>query len=222
MQDLTDGAKHMTLNDDLEKTEKERMDMLYTLIKLRRDSDQLGDVATQKEIVSEAERLEIKQKAPLLLAELLFDQNMSVQAKKHRLLILRFTLNDKKAQKYLMGGLEQVLALHKDILMAKVPGVLKLFYDLDILSEPAIIEWSDKVSKKYVSKELSQEIHKKAEPFVKWLQEAESEESEESSEDELEIEYDDRAKVGTIPTVQQNKPKPKVEEDGDDFDIDAI
>lgn len=122
MQDLTDGAKHMTLNDDLEKPEKERMDMLYTLIKLRRDSEQLSDAGTQKELVSEAERLEVKQKAPLLLAELLFDQNISIQVKKHRLLILRFTHNDKKAQKYLMGGLEQVLALHKDILMPKVPG----------------------------------------------------------------------------------------------------
>lgn len=29
MQDLTDGAKNMTINDDLEKTEKERMDLLY-------------------------------------------------------------------------------------------------------------------------------------------------------------------------------------------------
>lgn len=224
MQDLTDGAKNMTLNDDLEKTEKERMDMLYTLIKLRRDSDQLSDVATQKELVAEAERLEIKPKAPLLLAELLFDQTICSQAKKHRVLILRFTLNDKKAQRYMIGGLEQVLALHKDALMAKVSGIFKLFYDLDILSEAAIIEWSDKISKKYVSKDVSQEIHKKAEPFIKWLQEAESEESDdaESSGDELEIEYNDRAKVGTA--IQAPKPAQdkKEEDDADDFDIDAI
>lgn len=41
------------------------------------------------------------------------------------------------------------------------------------------------VSKKYVSKELAKEIHAKAEPFVKWLKEAE-EESEGSDEDEEE------------------------------------
>ena len=38
------------------------------------------------------------------------------------------------------------------------------------------------VSKKYVSKAVAQEIHDKAAPFIKWLEEAEEEE--ESSEDE--------------------------------------
>lgn len=222
MQDLTDGAKHMTFNDDLEKTEKERMDMFYTMVKTRREAGQLdATVSLQKELVAEAERLEIKQKAPLVLAELLFDQNISVQAKKHRLLLLRFTLNDKKAQKYLMGGIEQIIAMHKETLMAKVPGILKLFYDLDILTEPVIIDWADKVSKKYVSKELSQEIHKKAEIFVKWLQEADTEDSdsgEDESDDELEIEYDDRAR----PQASAAAKPAHAQDEPDDFDIDAI
>lgn len=65
------------------------------------------------------------------------------------MLILRFTLNDKKAQKYLIGGLEQVIALHRDTLMAKVSVLLKVFYDLDILGEPAIMEWAERVSYVY-------------------------------------------------------------------------
>lgn len=44
------------------------------------------------------------------------------------------------------------------------------------------------VSKKYVSKELAKEIHAKAQPFVKWLKEAEEES--EGSEDEEEVEED--------------------------------
>ena len=40
-----------------------------------------------------------------------------------------------------------------------------------------------KPSKKYVSKEISKDIHSKAAPFLTWLKEAE-EESEDSGEDE--------------------------------------
>ncbi|XP_068977119.1 eukaryotic translation initiation factor 5 [Bombus flavifrons] len=224
LQDLTDGAKGMTISDDLDKTEKERMDMFYKLVKCRRDAGQLDN---HKELIAEAERLEIKTKAPLILAELLFDQNIAAQAKKYRVLLLRFTHDDIKAQKYLIRGIEQVIALHKDALMPKVPGILKLFYDADILEEKALFEWSNKVTKKYVSKDLSQEIHDKAAPFLTWLQEAEEEDSEpEEEDDDLEIEYDDRAKQSLKP--QQSPPiqKPAVvnedSDDEDDFDIDAI
>ena len=53
------------------------------------------------------------------------------------------------------------------------------------------------MSKKYVSKELSEQIHKKADPFIKWLKEAEEETSDEE-EDEVELEFDDRAKISTL------------------------
>lgn len=232
LQELTDGAKGMTITDDLEKTEKERMDLLYEFIKTRRDNGQLLDNNAHKELVTEAERLEIKSKTPLVLAELLFDQNIHTQVKKYRILFLRFTHEDPKAQKYLLGGIEQVIALHKDVLLPKVPGIFKMFYDADILEEKVLLEWATKVSKKYVSRELSQEIHAKAEPFIKWLKEAEEEEDSDSDDDDqdddLEIEYDDRAKASPLkeqPKQVINK-KPVVkeeEEDGeDDLDIDAI
>ena len=84
------------------------------------------------------------------------------------------------------------------------------------------------VSKKNVSKEMAQKIHDKAAPFIKWLKEAE-EESEESSDDGVEIEYDDRAKISKLkeanvpekkeasPDVSENKDD---SEDGDDDDVD--
>jgi len=61
---------------------------------------------------------------------------------------------------------------------------LQLFYDADILEEKAFDEWSSKVSKKYVSKDLSQEIHDRASPFLTWLKVAEEEESESEEEDD--------------------------------------
>lgn len=56
------------------------------------------------------------------------------------------------------------------------------------MEEKALFEWSNKVTKKYVSKDLSQEIHDKAAPFLTWLQEAEEEDSEpEEEDDDLEV-----------------------------------
>ncbi|KAF5287577.1 hypothetical protein FQA39_LY15854 [Lamprigera yunnana] len=227
MQDLTDGAKNITISDDLEKPEKERIDLLYEMVKAKRDAGLLDSTQAQKELVNEAERLDIKTKTPLILAELLFDQNILSQVKKHRMLILRFTLNDKKAQKYLIGGLEQVIAMHSDTLMSKVSGLLKVFYDLDILGETAIVEWAERVSKKYVSKDVSQEIHTKAAPFIKWLKEAEEEESSESEEEsdqDVEIEYNDRPQVTSLKSTSKPQiQKPQIDDDEEnDVDIDAI
>ena len=68
---------------------------------------------------------------------------------------------------------------------------------MDIIEEEIILDWGKKVSKKYVSKELSEKIHKKVDPFLKWLKEAD-EESDESEDDELELEFDERAKISSM------------------------
>lgn len=103
MHDLTDGAKTMTISDDSEKSEKERVDLFYEFVKKRRDTNQLDNVQVHRELAVEAERLDINQKAPLVLAELLFSANIIQEVRKHRNLLLRFTHNNQKAQRYLMG-----------------------------------------------------------------------------------------------------------------------
>lgn len=225
MQDLTDGAKNITISEDTEKSEKERMDIFYEYVKKRRDNGGLDSVQAHKELHNEAMRLEIQQKAPLILAELLFSANLAAEVKKHRNLLLRFTHDDTKAQKYLIGGVEQIFALHAATLMEKVAGVLKMFYDLDLLEEKVLLEWGSKVSKKYVSKEVAAQIHDKASPFIKWLQEAE-EETEDSEDDEVEIGFDDRAKVDSLKNnVVKAAPAVKKHVDDDDdeeLDIDNI
>lgn len=226
LQDLTDGAKNMTLSDDADKTEKERLDIFYEMVKKKRDAGQLDNVQVHKELAVEAERLDIAQKATLVLAELLFSSNIIQEVRKHRNLLLRFTHNNMKAQRYLIGGLEQIIALHSSKLMDKVAGILKLFYDNDILEEKAILEWSQKVSKKYVSKEIATQIHENAAPFIKWLQVAEEEESDEEEDDDsdVEIEYNDRARVEPLkkePT-KTTTPKKVEDDDGEEIDIDDI
>nr|CAG4651805.1 EOG090X05QT [Triops cancriformis] len=224
MEDLTSGAKGLTISDDLEKTEKERVDIFYDFVQRR--LKEIRQPGMDKELAQEAERLDVKDKAPLVLSELLFDENILSQIKTHRVLLLRFTHGNAKAQKALLGGVECVIQLHQQALLPKVTHILKFLYDSDIMDEEVLLEWGAKPSRKYVSKELSAEIHVKAEAFLKWLKEAEEEESDSDEEEDsdLEIEYDDRAKAS--PLKEQRKPAPVSnavnEEEEDDVDIDAI
>jgi translation initiation factor 5 len=228
MLDLTDGAKNITISEDNEKTEKQRMDILYEFIKKRIAEGKIQDVQTHKEIHNEAVRLEVQQKAPLILAELLFSENITADAKKHRNLLLRFTNEETKAQKYLIGGIEQILALHSAKLIEKTAGILKFFYDNDLLEEKVLLEWGSKVSKKYVAKDMAQQIHDKAMPFIKWLQEAEEESDEESDDDDVEIGFDDRAKVDSLknnivkPTPATKTLSAVDDDDDEELDIDNI
>lgn len=222
MQDLTDGARTMTISDDVEKTEKERMDIFYELVKKRRDGNELENLQVHKELVVEADRLDIAQKAPLVLAELLFTQNIPNEIKKHRNLLLRFTHNCVKAQRYLIGGLEQIIFLHSAKLLDKVGAILKLFYDNDILEEKVLLEWASKVSKKYVSKDFSEKIHEKAKPFIIWLHEAEEEDDDEDDDSEVEIEYNDRARIEPLKKEIATVQKRNDDDDGEEIDIDDI
>jgi translation initiation factor 5 len=79
MEDLTSGAKGMTISDDLEKTPKERADLFYSYVKQRHDQGLLTKPGVDKDIVMEAERLDVKDKAPLVLCELIFDTNILTQ-----------------------------------------------------------------------------------------------------------------------------------------------
>lgn len=57
----------------------------------------------------------------------------------------QFCYENDKAQKYLLGGLEQLVGVHKDDLLPKMPHILKTLYDFDILDEKVLIDWGDKV-----------------------------------------------------------------------------
>ncbi|CAI5764612.1 eukaryotic translation initiation factor 5 [Podarcis lilfordi] len=218
MDEISDHAKVLTLTDDLERTIEERVNILFDFVKKKKEE---GVIETSdKDIVAEAERLDVKAMGPLVLTEVLFDEKIREQIKKYRRHFLRFCHNNKKAQRYLLHGLECVVAMHQSQLISKIPHILKEMYDADLLEEEVILSWAEKASKKYVSKELAKEIRVKAEPFIKWLKEAEEESSgneEEEDEDEnIEVVY---SKTASVPKVETVKPANNKEED---IDIDAI
>ncbi|KAK3792334.1 hypothetical protein RRG08_046643 [Elysia crispata] len=233
-EELSNAAKGLAFTDDLEKSAEERLNMIYEMIKLKKDDDNLANAASVKEIVTEAERLEVKEKVPLVLVELLLNDKLLTQLQKYKALFLRFCAQNPKGQKALLGGIEILLTHEFPHLLSKTSHILKVLYDLDIVEEGVIIEWGKKPSKKYVSKEECAKILKEAEVFVKWLEEAE-EESDEDEDDEgeedVEIIYSTTQKVGEI-TIEPVKPAAvngnsstptKVEEEDDeDIDIDDI
>ncbi|ERE72559.1 eukaryotic translation initiation factor 5-like protein [Cricetulus griseus] len=179
----------------------------------RRRMDEISDHAKVLTLSDDLERT-IEERVNIL-----FDfVKIREQIKKYRRHFLRFCHNNKKAQRYLLHGLECVVAMHQAQLISKIPHILKEMYDADLLEEEVIISWSEKASKKYVSKELAKEIRVKAEPFIKWLKEAEEESSggEEEDEDEnIEVVYSKTASVPKVETV-------KSDNKDDDIDIDAI
>lgn len=143
------------------------------------------DANVQKELVKEAERLEIRDKCLLVLSELLFDENIFEQIKTYRILLLRFCHENSKSQKYLLGGFEKIVGdVYKDKIFNDSVKILKQFYDQDIIDEETILKWAEKESKKYVSKEMSKKIRDKVAPFIKWLKEAEEEEDSDEEEEE--------------------------------------
>ncbi|XP_076022134.1 eukaryotic translation initiation factor 5 [Genypterus blacodes] len=220
MEEISDHAKNLTLSEDLGKSLEERVDLFYNFVKRKKESGTID--AADKEILAEAERLDVTAMGPLILSELLFNENIRDQIKKYKRHFLRFCHNNKKAQKYLLGGFECVVKLHQVQLLARVPIILKDLYDADLLEEDVIFAWAEKVSKKYVSKELAKDIHAKAAPFVKWLKEAEeesegSDDEEEEDDENVEVVYSSSARELKVETVKQDTPDKE-----DDIDIDAI
>jgi translation initiation factor 5 len=235
MKDLSMGIKGSKMDNDMDKSEKEKMDIFHEFVNAKKEGGKISQ-ADEKEISTEAERLEISSKATIVLCEVFLDGDKIVpQIAENKRLFLRFTNNNQKAQRSLIGGLECLIADKEQLMLPKATAIFKAFYDYDIIDEEVILEWGKKVSKKYVSKELSEKIHEKVKPFITWLKEAEEEESDESDED-LELEFDERVHASGIkekkeepvkngkdsakPAEAATPPKPK--EKDDDLDIDSL
>lgn len=188
---LSSQVGKLIIDKDLDKTTEERLDMLHQFfIKSKKD----GTITDSKKIVNEAERLELKTKAPLLLADVIFDVGVVNQIKVNRNLLLRFCLNDKKAQRHLLGGIEQLIYANKELLLSKTAHIIKALYDTDVCDEEVLLAWGQKPSSKYVKKEFAKELIKVAQPVLTWLEEAEEDTE---SDEEVSVNFDDRI-VSTV------------------------
>lgn len=91
-------------------------------------------------------------------------------------------VTSEKHEKALLGGVERFIGLrgkeNPDIYNS-TSKILMLLYNDDILSEDVITKWGTRASKKYIDIATSKKVRKSAETFLKWLEEAESDEDSE-------------------------------------------
>ncbi|KAJ2894707.1 eukaryotic translation initiation factor 5 [Coemansia aciculifera] len=155
--------------------------------------DQLGDfirenreTATDREIFAKATELHLskKHRAAIVVILCLFEESVTVakDIAKHDKLLMSFGTSDKH-QRAIIGGFERIIEERLDVLLPKTPAIFKALFDEEIVEEEAFIEWGKKPSKKYVDKEVAKKIHKAAEPFIQWLEEAEEEDDDDDDED---------------------------------------
>ncbi|VEL08748.1 unnamed protein product [Protopolystoma xenopodis] len=221
--ELSAMAKSLALSIDVEKSETERADIFFK--HLERLLKQGLVVDRRKEIKQEADRLDLGPRVTLVLAEVLLNDPNKIldDVKAYRTVFMQFTRSGeyhKKAQQYLLGAMTSIIGkFSSSNLVSRSCHILKTLYDCDIVEEETIIAWYDKgPSKKYVSKELSSKILSICSPMIKWLKEAEEEDSDSASEDS----FDD---TKAIPDAQRDTRElngSSQKEDDDDIDIDAI
>ncbi|XP_071551738.1 eukaryotic translation initiation factor 5-like [Panulirus ornatus] len=129
-------------------------------------------LSISRRLYNEADRLHIKNEAVLILAKLLLGRTAMKDLTAYRVHFLVFTY-EPPCQWYFLGALEILIQKYTQHLLTKVPSILQKVYLIDLVDEEVFLEWADKESDEFVSKDMAGRIRKEAEPFLQWLREAE-------------------------------------------------
>ncbi|KAH6913368.1 translation initiation factor [Coprinopsis sp. MPI-PUGE-AT-0042] len=124
--------------------------------------------------------IEKKHKTATVVAQAIFsDEGIVEEIPQYAPIFLKMAVGSEKHQKALLGGIERFIGLMHPDLVPIVPKILMAFYQADILEEEVITQWGTHTSKKYVDKDTSKKVRKAADPFIKWLAEADDDDDEE-------------------------------------------
>uniref|UniRef100_A0A1I8G3F3 Eukaryotic translation initiation factor 5 n=1 Tax=Macrostomum lignano TaxID=282301 RepID=A0A1I8G3F3_9PLAT len=237
VEELPESIRRLIVTEDLlQLTPQDRADRFHKML-----SDKLASGFTKdtpQELLQEADRLDIRDKAVVVVAEVLLNNPGTLAAditKKYRSVFLAFTNGNPRSQKYLIGAVESLVQRYKDALLdaKRIPNLLNAFYNADLLSEETLIEWADKgPTKRHTGdRKLSKQIHELAKPFITWLKTADVESSDEDEEEEEEQQKPEQkpkangaaaGKPAEKPQQQQAKQAAVEEDNESDVDIDNI
>ncbi|KAJ5369071.1 eukaryotic translation initiation factor 5 [Penicillium cataractarum] len=126
--------------------------------------------------------IESKHKTVAVLAQSIFDDKIAKQVE-DRAPLLKKMITSERHEKAFLGGTERFVGQDRPALVTQVPAILLAYYQNDLVSEETLKAWGAKASKKYVDISTSKKIRKAAQPFLEWLENAESEDEEDSEED---------------------------------------
>ena len=85
-------------------------------------------------------------------------------------------ITSERHEKAFLGGTERFVGKDHPKLISQVPKILLAYYQNDLVSEDVLKNWGSKKSQKYVDFASSKKVRKAAEPFLEWLNTAESDE----------------------------------------------
>ncbi|GJN66711.1 eukaryotic translation initiation factor 5 [Purpureocillium lilacinum] len=177
----------LSLNDDDDEDGEGGGNTVYDELGnwIQQEAEEKGgiDKVDSINVYLKAKELEIegKHRTVLVLAQTLFDKNICAQIPK-RASMLKQIISSERHEKALLGGTERLiggLAADNADMYQQIVKILQLYYHHDLVSEEVVTKWGSKASKKYVDLSTSRKIRKAAEPFLKWLEEADEEESSE-------------------------------------------
>lgn len=127
--------------------------------------------------------LEAKHKTLTVLAQTIFDDSIVEQIPK-RASMLKKLITSERHEKAFLGGIERFVGKEHPKLIPQVPQILMACYQEDLITEAVLKNWGSKASKKYVDLATSKKVRQAAQPFLGWLENAESDEEEEEDEEE--------------------------------------
>jgi translation initiation factor 5 len=183
---LTDDVKRTVLVDDDEDGEGaggSSYDDLATWIEAQAKEKGGISKVSDVDIYVKAKELgiESKHRTVQVLACVIFDEQIVKQIPARAGMLKKMITSDRH-EKAFLGGTERFVGVEKPALISQVPAILAKYYEHDLLSEDAIKKWGSKASKRYVDLATSKKVRKSAEPFMEWLENAESDEEESDEE----------------------------------------
>ncbi|CAF3334738.1 unnamed protein product [Rotaria socialis] len=233
--ELNHQIKGMIQTDDLDKPLAERCDQYGRLVEKKKTDQKLNDIETVRDLLAEAERLEIMEQAPFIVGQCVFTENILKDIDDYKLLFTKLCTKNAKGQKYLLHAIEALIGEHEEIRKKifnkkTMSKILLKFYDEDIIEEDTFYTWHEKASKRFTDKNTAKEIREMANEFVQWLRTAEESSDEEDDDDdnklpEPQISFTHTAGSGIEVKVEPvNKPpvENKIEYNGEIIDVDNI